>query len=166
MLGKYDLPADIFSFGIVLTEALAATEAQCIIEETRTRQFGLSRSGTHALLTEASPPVCYRLVDLAVSCCSMIPAERPGADELCRTVEALATDPPLFNLPNEEKQSRTSHTMVTEATAATDGVASRRPSSGSGSGRGGSVKQAWNVHIREMIHLSARVRDGSEFATL
>ncbi|KAL1514868.1 hypothetical protein AB1Y20_003951 [Prymnesium parvum] len=150
MIGKYDVPADIFSFGIVLTEALAANDAQNIIEETRTAQFGLSVSGVHAIVREGSPPVCDRLVALALKCCRLIPAERPTATELCRTFEGLSTDPLSFG-PG--------------CAAGADGAVKRSSSRKMGSQRG-SVADAWNMHLRDMISLSARVRDGSEFATL
>lgn len=153
MIGKYDLPADVFSFGIVITEALAGTEAQNIIEETRTRQFGLSLTGLQSFMGDGRPPVCRHLVNLAHRCCNMIPSERPVAEELCRSVQGLASDSSLFctGVPAQEP--------VVEAS----GTVSRRP--GSGSGRG-SVAAAWNMHIKEMILLSSRVRDGTEFATL
>jgi len=150
MIGKYDVPADIFSFGIVLTEALAANDAQNIIEETRTAQFGLSVSGVHAIVREGSPPVCDYLVALALKCCRLIPAERPTATELCRTFEGLSTDPLSFG-PG--------------CAAGADGAVKRSSSRKMGSQRG-SVADAWNMHLRDMISLSARVRDGSEFATL
>lgn len=150
MLGKYDLSADVFSFGIVLTEALAAKEAQSIIEETRTGQFGLSLSGVQNLVREGSPPVCNRLVALAHRCCRLNPTERPVADELSRISEALEADPLAFegggDAPTLYKPELSN---------------SRRSST-----QRGGVAAAWSMHLRDMIPLSARVRDGSEYATL
>ena len=46
----YDESADIFSFGIVITEALVAMEAEEILDETRTNDFGLNVSGLRSVV--------------------------------------------------------------------------------------------------------------------
>eukprot|EP00966_Prymnesium_polylepis_P036370 843994-Prymnesium_polylepis.2 len=88
----YDDAADIFSFGIVLTEALAAREAEEIIEETRTANFGLSSSGLKALLLKDIPDQASRLLELALECCRMEAHRRPSAFSLIASLQAIADE--------------------------------------------------------------------------
>ena len=90
MRGKYDLSCDIFSFGIVLTEVLVAEEAQEIIDQTRTSEFGLSVKKLKAFLDELLHPAgCFRLAEVAGECCELDPTKRPDALELLRVLDEL-----------------------------------------------------------------------------
>ena len=91
--GEYGLSADIFSFGIVICEALTAREAQDIIEETRTSQFGVDEAGLKAFLDPARHPVsCFDLADLAVACCELDSALRPTVTDCLSRLEAILAD--------------------------------------------------------------------------
>ena len=45
LLAEYDASADIFSFGIIVTEVLGSDEGQNLIDATRSADFGLDESG-------------------------------------------------------------------------------------------------------------------------
>jgi serine/threonine protein kinase len=77
--GNYDTAADIFSFGIVISEAVAASEAEAIVEETRTPKFGLD---TTKLGTLAIGKIAEQLVSLAGQCCELDPKKRPSANQI------------------------------------------------------------------------------------
>eukprot|EP00746_Dinoflagellata_sp_MGD_P023962 gnl/MRDRNA2_/MRDRNA2_15621_c0_seq1.p1 gnl/MRDRNA2_/MRDRNA2_15621_c0~~gnl/MRDRNA2_/MRDRNA2_15621_c0_seq1.p1 ORF type:complete len:268 (+),score=39.47 gnl/MRDRNA2_/MRDRNA2_15621_c0_seq1:96-806(+) len=87
-------PAEVFSFGIVVSEAITATEAFEIIEETRHPDtFGLSDDGLKSLLDSARhPSVSYHLCDLAVECCVIDPLKRPLVYTVLAKLQALRTD--------------------------------------------------------------------------
>merc|ERR1712226_1441312 len=66
--GQHGAPADIFSFGILITEVLAAQDAEDIIDATRTESFGLSPDGVRSLLKPGVHPAgCGKLVDVALA---------------------------------------------------------------------------------------------------
>ena len=91
--GECDLSSDLFSFGIVICEALAAREAQDIIDETRTAQFGINEAGLKALLDPSrQPAACFDLADLAVACCDLDPERRPTANDCLSRLEAILAD--------------------------------------------------------------------------
>ena len=88
--GEYGLSADIFSFGIVICEALTAREAQDIIDETRSPTFGLNVDGLKGFLDpERTPPACYELVGLAAACCDLDAAARPSASDVISRLETI-----------------------------------------------------------------------------
>jgi len=89
--GDYGLAADVFSFGIVLVEALAAEEAEEVVESTRTKSFGLNVDGVIALLDPIRHPVaCRHIVDLSASCCDLDSSKRPPAADLLHRLDVLA----------------------------------------------------------------------------
>ena len=91
--GDYDLSADIFSFGIVICEALTAREAQDIIDETRTPSFGLHEAGLKSYLDATKHPAsCFELADLAVACCDLEPQSRPTVTDLLSRLESILAD--------------------------------------------------------------------------
>ena len=49
MRGRYDHSADVFSFGIVISEVVISEEAQMVIDETRTSKFGLDEQAHRQL---------------------------------------------------------------------------------------------------------------------
>ena len=67
----YDESSDIFSFGIVISEAISASEAEEIIDETRTKDFGLNAAGPRASIPlpprGCSPKMEAALPDFAVA---------------------------------------------------------------------------------------------------
>lgn len=86
--GHYNAAADVFSFGIVISEVVAATEAEEIVDDTRTNEFGLDVQKVKAmccskeLLGERNVTVVEQLVDLAGWCCQLDPSERPSTDQI------------------------------------------------------------------------------------
>jgi len=84
LTGCYSTPADIFSFGVVISEVLIAEEAEDIMEQTRdAKTFGLKPEGLRALLDpDLHLLSCHGLVDLAGACCDLEPSRRPSADTL------------------------------------------------------------------------------------
>ena len=91
--GECDLSADLFSFGIVICEALTGREAQDIIDETRTAQFGIHEPGLKAFLDPAAhPAACFDLADLAIACCHLHPASRPTVTDCLSRLEAILAD--------------------------------------------------------------------------
>ena len=88
--GEYGLSADIFSFGIVICEAITAREAQDIIDETRDASFGLNEPGLRAFLDPAQhATACFELVDLAGDCCQLDPAARPSVTDCLSRLETI-----------------------------------------------------------------------------
>jgi len=83
--GNYDVAADIFSFGITISEALAGAEGEDIVDTTRTNDFGLDAKkladivGGDPVERSSIPEQC---IDVAVKCCDMDPATRPNADQV------------------------------------------------------------------------------------
>lgn len=88
--GEYGLSADIFSFGIVICEALTATEAQDIVDETRNDEFGLDSQGLLSCLDrERHHPACFDLAGLAIDCCNLDPAARPSVTDCLSRLETI-----------------------------------------------------------------------------
>ena len=91
--GIHGLSADIFSFGIVICEALTAREAQDIIDQTRTSQFGLREEGLREYLDASRhAPACFELVGLAVECCRLDPAQRPPVTDCLSRLEQIRAE--------------------------------------------------------------------------
>ena len=91
--GEYDLSADIFSYGVIITEALAGREAEQIIDETRTDAFGLDGGGLRALLVpDVHLQACHSLVDVALRCCELDSTKRPTAEELVALLEGVRAE--------------------------------------------------------------------------
>lgn len=95
---QWDTCSDIFSFGICITEAIAGicnTEDVCIIaeeiiEQTRTKDFGLNEEGVRSFLDSyPHPPVGLQLCDVAADCCAMDNTDRPSAFGLIAKLETL-----------------------------------------------------------------------------
>eukprot|EP00419_Tripos_fusus_P022576 CAMPEP_0172697480 /NCGR_PEP_ID=MMETSP1074-20121228/28800_1 /TAXON_ID=2916 /ORGANISM="Ceratium fusus, Strain PA161109" /LENGTH=340 /DNA_ID=CAMNT_0013518401 /DNA_START=44 /DNA_END=1066 /DNA_ORIENTATION=- len=90
MLGTYGYDADVFSFGIVISEVFVADDAEDIIEQTRTRDFGLDAQGLRSMLDSDSYYTgCHAFVDLAVQCCSLETLQRPSAAQLHMQLEGI-----------------------------------------------------------------------------
>jgi len=88
--GDYEISCDIFSFGIMITEALAADSGDNIIEETRNHSFGLDEEGLKALLNPSlHPSLCFTLADIALECCALEPSERPTSSVLVPQLNQL-----------------------------------------------------------------------------
>ncbi|KAL3906190.1 MAG: hypothetical protein SGILL_009370 [Bacillariaceae sp.] len=87
--GLYGTPADIFSFGICISEAICGTEAEDIVDTTRTESFGLDGGKLKALGNPSNSRVLNQLVDLAVHCCSLNPSKRPTADGMVSQLQRI-----------------------------------------------------------------------------
>jgi len=75
----YDTSVDVFSFGIVISEAICGKNAEDLVDDTRADDFTLKAEALHGFL-EGSPEQCSRLVDLAALCCDIDASKRPTAD--------------------------------------------------------------------------------------
>jgi serine/threonine protein kinase len=87
--GLYGTPADIFSFGICISEALCGQEAEEIVDETRTPEFGLDESKVKKLGNPLGSRVFDQLTELAVQCCSIDPEQRPTADAIVDNFQVI-----------------------------------------------------------------------------
>jgi serine/threonine protein kinase len=89
--GDYDVAADIFSFGIVISEAIAAAEAEDIVDSTRTPQFGLDATKLKILSGsgEGRSDIPDQLIDVAAKCCCLDPDERPNADQVVGKLQLI-----------------------------------------------------------------------------
>ena len=91
--GEYGLSADIFSFGIVICEALTAKEAQDIIDETRNDSFGVNEAGLRTFLDSTRQPAsCFELVELVLACCDLDSRRRPTVTDCLARLETIRTD--------------------------------------------------------------------------
>lgn len=90
--GDYDVPADIFSFGIVISEAIAAEEAEDIVDTTRTPQFGLDATKLKLFLgseIDESNDIPDQLIDVAAKCCCLDSAKRLNADQVVGKLQLI-----------------------------------------------------------------------------
>jgi serine/threonine protein kinase len=87
--GLYGTPADIFSFGICISEALCGQEAEEIVDETRTPEFGLDGDKVKKFGNPCGSRVFNQLTELAVQCCSIDPTERPTADAIVDKIQLI-----------------------------------------------------------------------------
>lgn len=91
--GNYDATADIFSFGIVITEAIAAEEAEEIVDNTRTRDFGIDIDRVKQQycqeLSCGAKIMVEKMVDLAAWCCALEPADRPTTDQVAGRLQRI-----------------------------------------------------------------------------
>eukprot|EP00980_Cylindrotheca_fusiformis_P017785 scaffold5605_cov128-Cylindrotheca_fusiformis.AAC.26 len=90
--GDYGVTADIFSFGIVISEAVAGAEAEDIVDETRTPQFGLDASKLETFLCyigEERRDIPVQLIDVAAKCCPLNPAERLNANQVVGKLQLI-----------------------------------------------------------------------------
>ena len=92
----YDATADVFSMGIVLTEVVAAQEAEEIIDQTRTAHFTVDEARTMAKYcteelypNEAVRQIVADLIKLAGWCCHLKPAERPTAEQIAGRLQRI-----------------------------------------------------------------------------
>jgi serine/threonine protein kinase len=85
--GLYGTAADIFSFGICISEALMGAEAEDIVDETRTPKFGLDGDKVRKLGNPNNYHVFNQLTTLAVQCCSHDPSARPSADMMVNRIQ-------------------------------------------------------------------------------
>jgi serine/threonine protein kinase len=86
---NYNTAADVFSFGIVLTEVLAAKEAEEIVDSTRTNMFGIHIDQLKALFGQVDDhealhvqPIIDAVIDLAHRCCALESTKRLAADQI------------------------------------------------------------------------------------
>jgi hypothetical protein len=93
--GHYNAAADVFSFGVVISEAVAASEGEDIVDDTRTRDFGLDVDKVKALYctpeelggdtecdTDGLSMLVSNLIDLGGWCCRLDPGQRPTTDQI------------------------------------------------------------------------------------
>lgn len=97
--GDYNTSCDVFSLGIVMTEALTANHAEDLMDDdwgTRNDAFGLDVDRILAHMRaggrlEGVPPECENLARLAGTCCALEPGERPSAREVVEKLEEIRT---------------------------------------------------------------------------
>jgi serine/threonine protein kinase len=87
MSANYDTSADVFSFGIIISEAVAASEAEAIVDSTRTPTFGLDT--TKLAMMAGGGKIANQLVSLAGQCCSLDAKERPTANEIVGRLQLI-----------------------------------------------------------------------------
>mmetsp|Transcript_28288 Transcript_28288/g.74639 ORF Transcript_28288/g.74639 Transcript_28288/m.74639 type:complete len:441 (-) Transcript_28288:256-1578(-) len=89
----YDISADIFSFGIVFSEAVACAEAEDLIDDTRTKKFELDEVGLASFLDpDVHPLASFDLVHVAALCCKMDSCQRPSAFRLVAHLQVIESD--------------------------------------------------------------------------
>jgi serine/threonine protein kinase len=84
---NYDTSADVFSFGIIISEAVAASEAEAIVDLTRTPKFGIDT--TKLAEMAGSGKIANQLVALAGQCCELDPKERPDANQIVGRLQLI-----------------------------------------------------------------------------
>lgn len=111
--GLYGTAADIFSFGICISEALMGSEAEDIVDETRTPQFGLDGSKVRRLGNPHNSRVFDQLTRLAVHCCSQDPTQRPRADMMVNRIQEilLSYQREQLRMTSSSHHSSTSHSV-------------------------------------------------------
>ena len=72
--GEYDMTADIFSFGIVLSEVITSSEAEDVIDETRTEEFGLDLIKLGTFVDSSHNGIAKDLIRTAGHCCTLDPS--------------------------------------------------------------------------------------------
>ncbi|KAG7344094.1 protein kinase domain containing protein [Nitzschia inconspicua] len=87
--GLYGTAADVFSFGICMSEALMGEEAEEIVDLTRTDSFSLDGDKLKALGNSSGSRVFDQLADFAVQCCSLEPKKRPTADGMVGRLQQI-----------------------------------------------------------------------------
>ena len=90
--GDYNVAADIFSFGITISEALAGAEGEEIVDTTRTNDFGLDATKLAEVVggnPEERSDIPENLIDVAVKCCDMDPKKRPNADQVVGKIQLV-----------------------------------------------------------------------------
>ncbi|CAJ1948271.1 unnamed protein product [Cylindrotheca closterium] len=83
--GDYNIAADIFSFGITISEALAGAEGEDIVDTTRTNEFGLDAKKLAAVVggdPKERSDIPEQCISVAVKCCDVDPKKRPNADQV------------------------------------------------------------------------------------
>jgi serine/threonine protein kinase len=134
--GAYDTSADIFSFGIIMSEAIAHAEAEEIVDDTRTPEFGIDKD---KLLQMAAPfkdakDIIQELVGLAVECCDMDPKNRPSASHIVSQLlsiqlqhqanqlraRSIDASKQLFSLADLDGDGKLSYREVSRLTSQTD----------------------------------------------
>jgi serine/threonine protein kinase len=113
--GLYGTPADIFSFGICISEAICGAEAEEIVDTTRTESFGLDGEKLKKLCGPSSSRVLNQLVDLAVLCCNMNPSKRPTADGMVSHLQKILLEYQATQL----RMTSTSHHTTTDTSTTT-----------------------------------------------
>jgi serine/threonine protein kinase len=110
----YDTSADVFSFGIVITEVLAATEAEEIVDATRTKVFGLDADQCQKLASPTNK-VAHQLVSLAIQCCDLDPKRRPTADHIVGQLQEILLEYQSHHLRRTSSHLHTNETREKEA---------------------------------------------------
>ncbi|KAL3904094.1 MAG: hypothetical protein SGARI_005084, partial [Bacillariaceae sp.] len=103
----YGTPADVFSFGICISEAVCGAEAEDIVDITRTHDFGLDGGKLKRLENPTNSRVLNHLVDLAVMCCSLDPAKRPTADKMVNQLQQILLEYQATQLKNSSHHATT-----------------------------------------------------------
>lgn len=128
--GNYNVAADVFSFGIVISEAIAGSEAEEIVDDTRTKNFGLDCHKVKTLYCcSDSSMVCRiidKLIDLAGWCCTIDPTQRPNTDQILGRLQRIqleyqaqhlkATSPPPSSTTTPTSATTTMTAASTTAT--------------------------------------------------
>lgn len=87
--GNYNTSADVFSFGIIISEAIAASEAENIVDETRTPTFGIDTTKLARLAGDNCEKIVRQLVSMAGQCCAMDPTKRPTANQIVGRLQMI-----------------------------------------------------------------------------
>ena len=89
--GKYDIGADIFSFGIVLSEVIACSEAEDVIDETRTNEFGLDvdKLSKFVIDDKDNSSIAKDIIHIAGHCCTLNPTQRLKSDQIVGQLQRI-----------------------------------------------------------------------------
>ena len=134
--GAYDTSADIFSFGIITSETVAHAEAEEIVDETRTPEFGIDAEKLLQTAEEFKDArdIIQELVALAVQCCDMDPKRRPSANHIVSQLlsiqlqhqanqlraRSIDASKQLFSLADLDGDGKLSYREVSRLTSQTD----------------------------------------------
>jgi len=119
----YDTSADVFSFGIVITEVLFASEAEEIVDTTRTKDFGLNADQCQKLAS--GNKVAEKLVSLAMQCCELEPKKRPTADHIVGQLQEILLEYQSRHLRRTSSRLHTNDTREKEASKKIFGLADK-----------------------------------------